>query len=71
MSPIDRIPSDVLATQVRYVAGASSVWSRAWRSAVAAWRCSRIAARHRARVRAWRALRAADRALRRARRAAR
>ena len=41
------IPATTLADELAYVAGARHWWSRAWRSARAAWRCTWIARRAR------------------------
>ena len=41
------IPPATLADELAYVAGACHWWTRAWRSARAAWRCTWIARRAR------------------------
>jgi hypothetical protein len=45
VSALDRVPASVLSEQLAYVAGARGPLARLWRSAVAAWRCARRAAR--------------------------
>lgn len=44
---LSHVPADVLAKEIGYVLGATGWWSRVWRSARAAWRCARMAARAR------------------------
>ena len=47
MSPFDRVPPDTLNQQMAYVAGATGLWSRLWRSICAAWISSKAARRNR------------------------
>ncbi len=63
MTPIQRVPSDLIRAQWRYIAAARGPWSALWRRVVAAWRMARVARRHLARQRAWVELRARHREL--------